>query len=173
MNKKHMLFVSRISIFISILVAVQQFTYKFRNFLLTGSLVNFILVMSFLTSGLLVAEIVGACSPFLAKIFGMGPNFIVLPFISLGNIIFIYLVNLSKKFNLSKKLIKIIFFCVLCSLAKAGFFYFFIIKAFVPLFVKVLPKESKMISSMFSFNQLITALIGSLLAFLVSERLKK
>jgi hypothetical protein len=83
--RKQILWITRTAIFIALLIVVQIAT-KPLGQLVTGSLVNLILIVSVITCGLSSGLTVAVISPVIATLVGIGPPFWVLtPFIILGN----------------------------------------------------------------------------------------
>lgn len=152
---------------IAILIIFQFLSAKMGQ-LVTGSIVNFILILSALVCGVKSGIAVAALSPFIAKLIGIGPAvMLIVPFVALGNIVLVlaYGFVFGKMINISawlKWLIAIIFGAVLKFLT----LNICIVKIVLPTLGLNEAVLSKM-AAMFGVTQLFTALIGGVLAFLI------
>src|SRR5690554_5821411 len=90
MNKK-VLWITRTASFVALLVVLQFATSFLNNTMITGSIVNLILIISVMMGGLLCGSTVAVLSPIFAKFFGIGPLWTIIPFIALGNITLVLL----------------------------------------------------------------------------------
>ena len=79
--------IARTAIFIALLIVLQAGTSLLGNTILTGSVVNMMLIVSVMTCGILPGISVGAVSPVIAKLIGIGPLWSIIPFIVAGNIV--------------------------------------------------------------------------------------
>lgn len=132
---------------------------------LVGPLVNFVLIMSVLLVGTISGIIVGCLTPLIAFSFGIMPFFPIVPFIMIGNSLYVIFFNLFKGRN--EKLGEWI--GIICASLIKYAFLALTVRYVVNLFVKVPPK---MIAA-FSLPQLYTALIGGVLAIIVKRFLPK
>jgi uncharacterized membrane protein len=173
-NKKKIFWITRTAIFIALLVVIQAATAPFKVTLLTGSLVNMILVVSVMTCGFSSGLIVSVISPFLAMLFGIGPQLwpIVL-LIALGNTVLVLLWYLICKKALKEKLVGYIAALAAAAVGKFLFLYVSIVQLALPLILKLPEKQAAALSATFSVPQLITALIGGVLAILVLPVIRK
>ena len=80
------LWITRTSVFIALLVILQVSTAPLGNILITGSVVNLLLIVSVLSCGFSSGIAVSLLSPLLAKLIGIGPLWSLIPFIILGNL---------------------------------------------------------------------------------------
>lgn len=161
---------TRTALMIALLIVVQLITKTLGQYI-TGSLVNFILASSSLLFGLKCSFVVALLSPFLAFMLGIGTPIIQLvPFIALGNIVYVLLIC-SWKEKMEGKVNGIIAI-IISSIFKFLTLYILITKVVLPLLG--LP-EAKVaaLSVAFSWLQLFTALIGGLLAYSVIPQLSK
>ncbi len=161
---------ARTAVLIAVLVSLQYATASLGQFV-TGSCVNLVLAVSALFLGLWEGGfIVAAVSPILAFALGVGPKLSnLIPFIILGNLVYVAVLAL-----LYKKLGKLPQSLAAVAAAAACKFltlYFGVVKLALPAFG--LPeKQAAAMSAMFSWPQLVTALIGGILAALIVPRLK-
>ncbi len=162
--------IARTAVLIALLVAVQYVTKGFGQFV-TGSCVNLILAVSVLTCGLWSGAAVALISPFCAFLLGIGPAFIQLvPAVAAGNVI--YVVLLSLLCGKIKGAVGPYVSVVIAALAKFALLYTLIVKLLLPMLG--LPEQKvAVMSAMFSWPQLVTALIGGVLCVLVYPVLKK
>lgn len=138
---------------------------------LTGSAVNAVLLMAGLIVGPSAGISIAIIAPIVAYLVGATPiiNMIpmMLPVIMLGNIIIVSMACLWKKMNLKLGLL-------LGSVLKAAFLWVSVWWIILPLFAQNVPEKIVLAAkSSFSLTQLITALIGSAMAFLVVSRLTR
>lgn len=157
---------------LAMLIVVQLATRTMPQ-LVTGSLVNSILIITVLTAGTAGGILTAIISPFLAFLLGIGPKFLpFVPIISLGNFaIIIIFAFIMKRLNLNSYL-QWGLAIVLGAAIKFTVLFFGIVKGVLP--ILVLPKnKSAVIAASFGATQLITALIGGIIAFIIVSILKK
>lgn len=143
------------------------------NQLITGSIVNLILVLLTIEIGIYYSAVAGILSSVMAMILQIGPIFPQLVvFIALSNIILVsvvYYLRLIDKF-INKNVALII------SVVVAAFIKFIFLKFTIPLSFNMISGISevqiKVLSVMFSWPQLITALIGGFIALSVNKMLE-
>ncbi len=148
---------------LAILVALQLVTRSLGQ-LVTGSCVNLVLAVAALYLGRLSALALALLSPLLAWLLGVGPAFpALLPCIMLGNTVFVLLLSV-KRWNIRLRL-------PVAALAKMLTLRILIGNFVAPLVVPA----AKLIAviSMFSWPQLVTALLGGTLGVVVAARLSK
>lgn len=171
MNKKT-LWVCRTAVMIAVLVALQVATKAMGQFV-TGSCVNMVLVVATLCGGFWCGFATALVSPFLAYLLGIGPALIQLvPAIALGNIGLVAIYALIYKKVADKVWLRDVLAVVLAAAVKLAVLFLLIVKILIPLLA--LPdKQAAMMSTMFSWPQLVTALIGGVLGTAVSIPVKK
>ncbi len=136
--------------------------------LITGSLVNCILLVFTHNVGLVSGLLIGVLSSILATLLGVGPIVpAVTPVIALGNAVLVIVFWVLCKIKLPKLLA-----IIAAAAAKCAFLWLF-----VPKVLRMLPevpeKQAAMLGIMFSWPQGITALCGGLLALAVMRPLSK
>lgn len=136
---------------------------------LTGPMVNAILITAAVLLGIPGGAVIAVCSPLFAWLLGATPvvNMIpaMLPVIMAGNLIIVLSANLLWKKSPVGSLLA-------GSVLKALWLWLMVWFAVLPVFGAALPE--KMVASVratFSVTQLITALIGSAVAYIVIKRL--
>ena len=150
-------------------------TLKALSVYITGSLVNAVLILATLSIGLFGGLMIALASPVVAFLLGATPvmNLIpaMIPVVMAGNSIVVLAVYFLKKKNLVAGLLT-------GAVCKAGFLWLAVWFAILPLFSGNIPEAKRAVmvatvKTQFSLTQLITALIGSLIAWLVWARMKK
>lgn len=172
MNRKA-LWITRTAVLLALLIAVQALTAGLGNTLITGSLVNLILILAALTGGLSSGLAVALLSPIFAYFLSIGPAFWQIVFcIAVGNAILVFFWYFIAGNSKEKKLPFYIGATVIAAIAKFGFLYFAIVQFVVPLVLKIPEPNAKIVSAAFSYPQLITALVGGALATLIIPSLR-
>jgi hypothetical protein len=176
-NDSKILWITRTAIFIALLIVIQLATKSFGQFV-TGSSVNLLLMASVLTCGIYSGLTVALISPFFAFLLGIGPAFIQLvPFIALGNMAYVLVGYLLINKNLEKKSLKGYSLSavgvIAASAVKFLLLWLGIVKAVVPLMTQLKAPQVAMLSSAFSWPQLVTALIGGFIALPAAFLIRK
>lgn len=166
MKNKNVRLIVRTAVMLALLVVLQAATKAAGQFV-TGSCVNAVLAVSAWMCGVWGALAVAVLSPFAAFLLGVGPQLIaVVPVIAVGNAV--YVLILSRACAPKGRLIA----SPIAAVAKFLTLYLLVVK----LLCSVLPLSQKqiiMFSTMFSWPQLVTALIGAAVALLIVPVLKK
>ena len=180
MNLRRSVFwITRTAVMTALLVTVQFLTASLGNQYVTGSAVNLLLAVSVLTCGPATGVTVAIISPICAFLAGVGPAFPpLIPFISLGNLTYVvawFLMGLLNKPGASGILSKFAFFLspVAAAVVKFLTLYSGVVLIAVPYVLDLSEKQSELFSLMFSYPQLLTALIGGAFATAVAPTLKK
>lgn len=168
--KKKLLWITQTAVLAALLVVVQALTKAGGQFV-TGSCVNAVLAVSVLVAGLWSGLTVAVISPFLAFLFGIGPQLIAIaPAIALGNVVFVLVLSW-----LSRKTAPI-WQQVITWAAAAAAKFLTLYLVVVQLLCHVLPLKEQQVatfSAMFSWPQLVTALIGGGIALLIAPVIRK
>jgi len=172
-NNRTVLWITRTAVFIALLIVAQLATASLGNTLITGSLVNLILIVAVMTSGLACGSTAAVISPVLARLIGIGPSWILIPFIMVGNFILVLIWHLIGNRKTAPRIVSYIIALIIGAVAKFLFLYIGIVKIAVPFILKLPAKKAAVISASFSFPQLITASIGGVLAIIILPVLKK
>lgn len=169
--KSKLVWLTRTAALLALLIALQAGTKPFGQ-LVTGSCVNCVLALAALLVGLSSGAVVALLSPFFAFLLGVGPQlFPIVPAIAVGNLTLVLLLYLLCGRKDAAPLRSVLGW-LLASAGKALTLYLLIVQ----LLCRVLalkPKQITLFTAMFSWPQLVTALIGSGLALLLSVVLKK
>jgi hypothetical protein len=171
-NKKRIQWITRTGLFVALLLVIQVATKPFNITLLTGSLVNVILIISVMTCGFSSGLIVAILSPIFAMLLGIGPLWLLIPFISLGNLTLIVLWYLISHRVFKDRFAGYFAALVLGAAGKFLVLYLTVVRLMVPL-LNLPAKQAGGISAAFSISQLFTALIGGAVAIMVLPILKK
>ncbi|ARP50341.1 MULTISPECIES: ECF transporter S component [Caproicibacterium] len=172
-QKKETLWITQTAVCIALLVGLQAATAPLGSTILTGSIVNYLLVVSVMLCGVRSGCIVAVVSPIVAKLFGIGPLWALVPFIMAGNLVLVLLWSLIAKNESSRKFFRGAAAVVLSAVGKFLVLYFGIVKLAVPYILKLKGTKANVISMMFSYPQLLTAVIGGIVAALTLPLLKK
>lgn len=170
--------ITRTGILIALLVALQWVTagtQAFAGQYITGSCVNAVLAIGALAAGSLWSgALVALLSPFCAFLLGIGPQLIqIVPAIAVGNLVFVLLLYFligSKKLPIWHQA------CGLITAAACKFLtlYLLVNKLIVPLMGDALkPKQVATFAAMFSWPQIVTALIGGAVALMIVPVIRK
>ena len=161
--------ITETAIMLALLVILQAVT-KSAGQIVTGSCVNAVLAVTVLLAGLPSGLTVALVSPFVAFLFGIGPQLLpIVPAIALGNAVYVLLLHClyGKKTALWQV------FALVCA-AAAKFLTLHLVV--VRILCNVLPLKQPQIttfSTMFTWPQLITALIGGAAALLIAPVVRK
>ncbi len=173
MNKEKTLWITRTAVFIALLVVLQAATAALGNTIITGSVVNMLLIVSVMTCGIMSGLFVAVISPIMAKFIGIGPLWSLIPFIVAGNITLVLLWHFIGNKHWRHEYTTQIIALVVAAIAKFLVLYLGIVKIAVPLILGLAAQQAVVISNMFSIPQLITALLGGVIALLILSPLKR
>lgn len=169
--KKKTLWLTETAMLIALLIVLQAVTKSWGQ-IVTGSFVNTVLALSVLTVGLWSGVTVAALSPFFAFMLGIGPQLIaIVPAIAVGNIaLVVVLWTLTKGRKLRQW--KTVMAWAAAAVCKFLTLYLLVVQVLC----RVLPLKAPQVatfSTMFSWPQLITALIGTAVALLIAPVVRK
>jgi len=163
------IWITRTAMFIALLIVMQAVTAPLGNTLITGSLVNMMLAVSVIFGGLWSGIAVAFISPFFASIFGIAPPFpVIIPFIAVGNAALVVVWYFVSKLNFRRQWVSLVAAMTLGAVAKFLVLYVGVTLIVVPIILGLPEPQASVISGVFSFPQLITALIGGATALLIS-----
>lgn len=169
--------ITRTAALTALLLALQWATagtQAFAGQFITGSCVNAVLAVAALLGGLWSGVTVAVLSPFFAYLLGIGPKLIpIVPGVAVGNLVFVLALYFFMGSS-QKPVIQQAIFLILSAVAKFATLYLVVVKCIVPMISDGLkPKQISVFSAMFSWPQLVTALIGGTVALLILPLLKK
>ena len=148
-----------------VLLLVVCFAPLIGNQIITGTIVNAALLMSVILLGMRGAVLLSLLPSLVSLSFGLLPMVMapMVPFIIMGNIILVYVFNLLREKN---------FFLGLIPGALLKFSFLFLISNFViSFFVKQAVADK--VAVMMSYPQLITALMGGIVVYLLTYKYNK
>ena len=171
-NKRNILWITRTAIFIALLIVLQAATAPLGNIIVTGTIVNLLLIVSVMSCGLASGLTVAAISPVVAKSLGIGPLWSLIPFIAAGNAALVLLWHFIGNRNMRRKYTAYIAALLCAAVIKFLVLYIGIVQIAVPILLGLPQQQAAVISNMFSIPQFITALIGGAFAIVLFPRLK-
>jgi len=172
LQSKRTRWVTSSAIFIALLVGVQFATAPFGQ-LVTGSLVNLILIVSVMMYGTATGLTVALVSPVMASIIGIGPLLPLAPFIMAGNSVFILIWRYVSKMKFAKKTTTRIITLVFAAIAKFAVLYVGVVLIAIQYILNLPGPQADKMAAMFSLPQLITASIGGIAATIILPILAK
>ncbi len=163
--------IARTAVCLALLIVLQLVT-KPLGQLVTGSVVNFVLIAATVLCGLASGVTVAVISPFVAYALGIGPVFIqLIPFIAVGNLVFVLVYGLVlKRSQLFQYWLVAL---VAAMLLKFLVLYLGIVQLALPLIADINAQQLSALTAMFSWPQLITAAVGGFLAMALVPVLQK
>lgn len=177
MKNNKIQWITRTAALAALLVALQwatSGTQVFAGQYITGSLVNCVLAIGALFGGLWCGVTVAVLSPFCAFLLGIGPKLLqIVPCIAVGNLVFVLL--LERLLGEKKRPVWAQALCLLASAgAKFGALYAAVVKILIPMMGSALKApQVQTFTVMFSWPQLVTALLGGTIALLILPVLRK
>ena len=163
--------ITETAVMTALLVALQAVTRSAGQYV-TGSCVNAVLALTVLLAGLWSGVVVAALSPFFAFLLGIGPQLPpIVPAIAVGNLVFVVLLWALNRRKGAPPMQQVPAWLV-AALGKFLALYLIVVQ----LLCRVLPLKQPQIdtfSVMFSYPQLVTALIGGGLALVLAPVLRR
>ncbi|MDR0847129.1 MAG: ECF transporter S component [Lactobacillales bacterium] len=156
------------------LVVVVQFAGKTLfagNTIVTGSLVNAVLVAATLLFGLGVGASAALLSPIFATILGLNAMIPLVPFIMVGNFVLILLVHLFA--SKLKGIVGEVAGVVIGAVVKFLWLFITVVNVMIPVVLGLPAPKAAIVGAQFSFPQLITALIGGAIAIVIAAVIGK
>ena len=141
--------------------------------IITGSLVNMILIVSVMTCGLSVGLSVALVSPVAAKLLAIGPLWSIIPFILIGNATLVVLWHYIGRVKKLNQITTYIIALITAAAAKFTVLYIGIVKIAIPFLLNLQDKQAAAVSSIFSLPQLLTASIGGIVAVIILPLIQK
>ena len=171
-NMKKTTWIAQTAVCLALLIAFQFFTKSMGQFV-TGSCVNLVLAVASLMGGVWSGAAVAVISPFCAYLLGIGPAFFpMVPCVSLGNVVYAVLFAVLVGSFLQKKQTAAAYGSILAAaLAKFAVLYVVLVRLVAPAVVPAAKLTT--VTAAFTWPQLVTALIGGVLACLLAPVLRK
>ncbi len=169
MNKK-VLWITETAVMTAVLIALQVIT-KPMGQVVTGSCVNLVLGVAAIAGGLWCGVTVAVLSPFFAFLLHIGPALLpIVPMIAIGNAVLVVVLYLLA----GQKPLGAVSYAAAVAAAAAKFvtLWLLIVKLVLPMLG--LPEQKMAVmSAMFTWPQLVTALIGGVVAVTVAPVIRK
>ena len=166
MAKRNILKITQTALLLALLLVIQFLTIPYGQ-IVTGTLVNLILLLGVMLIGWGPGIFIAFTSPLSAFMLGFGPALIqVVVFIAGANCLFVTLAWLLARKSIidRKKTIVSIFALIAAGVAKTAFLWIGLVKIALPLLPGLTPQQNTVIAASFTWPQLLTAFTGSLLA---------
>ncbi len=164
--------ITRTAVLLALLVILQTVT-KAAGQSVTGSCVNCVLAVGALMLPLGGSLVLAAASPFLAFLLGVGPKLLaIVPAIAVGNLVYVLVLSLLLRKKESAGLPVRLGGLAAASAVKFLTLYLLVVQLLCRV-LTLAEKQVQTFTAMFSWPQLITALIGGALALVVVPLLKK
>lgn len=162
------------ALFVAILIIFQSLSAPLGQ-LVTGSLVNFVLIAATVLIDTKSGIVVAAISPIFAFLLGIGPKLPpLIPFIILGNLVLVVIWHLIiKKTPIKNQWLQYGTAAVIGAVCKFFVLFLTVTKCLLPYFLQLPAPQTKLITTMFSVPQLITALIGGIAATILLPMLQR
>ncbi len=174
--KKNTLWVARTAVLLALLLVLQFITKPLGQFV-TGSCVNLVLAVAVLCAGLWSGVTVALVSPFLAFLLQIAPMPILLvPGVALGNLTLILVLHFAARTLLEKTDGKTLAlrYTAAVGAAAAKFAVLWLVMTNILIPLAALPEQkAAALTATFTWPQLITALIGGVLAVLVAPIVRR
>jgi hypothetical protein len=167
MKKAQIYWIAKTAVFIALLVSLQAVTKVTANQILTGSVVNLVLILSAIIGGLGSGITVSALSPVMAALLGIAPNWGLVPFIAVGNISIVLVWSIICLFIKRPPIAGYVASLVAGAFIKFGVLYFLVVKVAVPYVLKLPEQQAGVIAGQFGITQLFTAAIGGAVACII------
>jgi hypothetical protein len=168
--KTKIYWIAKTAMFIALLVALQAVTSMSvpppaKQFV-TGSCVNLILILSAVIGGVSSGTVVALISPVMAAALGVAGRWELVPFIALGNLVLVLIWGIICKLKTKNEFIPMGVSLVAGSLLKFAVLFVTVNQIAIPLVLKMEAgsKPALAISAQFGIAQLITAVIGGVVA---------
>ena len=170
-SMKKTTWIVRTAVCLALLLVLQVATKSLGQFV-TGSCVNLVLAMAALSGGLWSGVAVAVLSPFCAYALGIGPAFLQLvPCVALGNAVYAVLFALLVGKWLTAKPLAAWGSMVLAAVCKLAALYVVLVKLVAPMIVPAAKLTA--VTAAFTWPQLVTALIGGVLACLIAPPVRR
>jgi len=165
------IWLTRTAVLIALTVALQAATLQFGNQIITGSVVNLMLIIAVMTCGLSTGLTVSAFTPVLPTLLGFGPLWPIVPFIAVANMALVTIWHFVGNRVIGNVYISYGIAMAAGAAAKFLVLYFGVVQIAAP-YILGLP-SGNLLSVMFSYPQLITASAGGVCAIILLPPLMK
>ncbi len=173
---KKVLWITETAILLAMLIVLQAVTKGLNNQIITGSLVNTVLAVAALFTGLWSGVTIALISPVMAFLLGIAPQLVTVPAIMVGNTVFVVMLHFLSGKALWRQMVA----WAVAAAAKFASLYALVVWIICGVLSESLLAAGllkapmlKMLPVMFAWPQLFTALIGGGIALLLTPVLKK
>ena len=163
--------ITRTAVLIALTVALQALTLQLGNQIITGSIVNLMLIISVMTCGLPTGLTVAVFTPILPTLLGFGPLWPIVPFIAAGNMALVVVWHFIGNRKIANIYIAYGLAMAAGSAAKFLVLYFGVVQIAIPYILRL--PSGNVLSIMFSYPQLITAATGGVCATILLPSMLK
>jgi hypothetical protein len=172
--KTKIYWIAKTAMFIALLVALQAVTKPMGQFV-TGSVVNLILILSAIIGGIASGACVAVISPVMAAFLGIAGRWELVAFIILGNIAIVLVWWFFSNLKMKNEVVPYIIALVTGAVVKFGVLFLSVNYIAIPLVLKMEAGSTpaNAISAQFGIAQLITAVIGGVVAVAAVPLIKK
>ncbi len=177
MSKKA-LSLTQTAVLLALIVVIEYLMVGPQYILIKGSIVNLILVVATLLIGLPAGILISIFTPLLAVVTGHLALPVLAPVVALGNLVFVLIWWLIvRHVKETKSVMNYLIAVVVSSLVKFAFLYLAVAWYILPVVLKGIvakkPPLKVALLAQFGMPQLITAVIGGVIAMLILPRLAK
>ena len=171
-TNKHIQWITRTALFLALLIAAQVVLRGFGQYVL-GTVVNLILIITVMITGLSEGITIAVLSPVMVSILGFGPALPqIVPCVIIGNTVLVLIWYLLAARTEKKTIISRLVALVTAAVAKALVLWLGVVKVVVPI-LELPAAQAKMLAATFSYPQLITAAAGGTAAVVILPMLMK
>lgn len=168
---RRILWITETAVTTALLIILQTATRAAGQYV-TGSCVNAVLAVATLTAGVWSGIVVALLSPFLAFLLGIGPQLLpIVPSIAVGNLVFVALLGLLAG-RRETPLWRTGAAWLAAAVGKSAVLYLLVVKLLCAV-LPLKPPQIDLFSVMFSYPQLVTALIGGGIGLLLAPALRR
>ena len=175
--KKNVLWLTETAVMLAVLITLQMIT-KPMGQLVTGTCVNAVLGITALVCGVSSGVVVALISPIVAFLLGIAPQVLTVPAIMIGNFVLVWVLGWRSK-NTKQIWISMLR-CVCAAVAKFAVLYILVVQIIcnvaTDFFMQsgtLKPPMVKVLTTTFAWPQLITALLGSIIAIWMAPLLRR
>lgn len=175
--KKNVLWLTETAVMLAVLITLQMIT-KPMGQLVTGTCVNAVLGITVLVCGVSSAVVVALISPIAAFLLGIAPQVLTVPAIMIGNFVLIWVLGWRRKNQ--KNIVIDLLRCACASIAKFAVLYILVVQIIcnfaTDYFLQsgtLKPPMVKVLTTTFAWPQLVTALLGSIIAIWIAPLLRR
>jgi len=162
--------ITRTAVLIALTVALQALTLQLGNTIITGSIVNLMLIIAVMTCGLFTGLSVAAVTPIIAALLGILPTWLYIPFIAIGNMVLVSAWHFFDNSKIANQYISYGIALIVGALAKFSVIHFGIVWFLMGIRTFNI---AALMANPLSIPQLITAATGGVCAIILLPSLLK